>query len=226
MSEARNLARVTHKGHSSLGIDTLLLSRGQFPPEFLRGCGLPDRIIDFVKSIAQKPIKFYSCFISHSSLDEPFPKHLLDKLQGAGLCCWYFPETARTGEKLWDEIDRAIRIHDKLVVICSCNSLSSEPVIKEIQRAFQLEKEEVFRRHADEERVVRGEITQDDFAHNIYHTRILFPIAIDDYLFDHWMHPLKHELKNRVVADFRGWEKDSKTLDTMFQKLLKNLIAE
>lgn len=217
------LENVTHEGPTSIGIDTILRSEGDIPHAFLRGCGLPDHIIDFVDSIAKKPIQFYSCFLSHSTKDKAFARHLFDKLQGAGVRCWYFPESARTGEPLREEINRAIHFYDKLVIICTRNSLNSQPVIDEIEEGLQREQEEKTRRHNDEEKVVKGEWTQDEFARQRYHTKVLFPIALDDYVFADWNHPLKFELpKNRVIGDFRGWE-DFKTFDRAFQKLLNDL---
>ncbi|MBU1937112.1 toll/interleukin-1 receptor domain-containing protein [bacterium] len=219
---AIDLDKVNHVHPSTIGIDTILRSEGDIPPEFLRGCGLPDRVIDYVKSLAITPIQFYSCFISHSSKDEPFPKHLFDKLQGAGVRCWYFPEHARTGEKLRDEIEGAIKLYDKLVVICSANSLSSQPVVDEIQEALQEEKAEAIQRLKDHDRVNNGELSLQDFENRRYRTRILFPIMIDDYLLKHWKHHLQVELSERVVADFRGWENFDK-FDKEFKKLLKDL---
>ena len=223
LTEVVGLDTIVHRGPSSIGVDTLQFSLSMLPHSFLKGCGLPDHIIEFVESVARKPIQFYSCFLSHSAEDKPFAKHLYDKLQGSSVRCWYFPESARTGEKLWDEINKAIRLHDKLVIICTSNSLNSEAVIKEIKEGLRREQEEVVRRNQDAENVVSGKWTQEEFARRRYHTRVLFPIALNDYVFTDWDHPLKYELqKSRVIGDFRNWE-DPKTFDKAFQKLLKDL---
>ena len=79
---------------------------------------------------------------------------------------------------MWGEIDTAIRHYDKLVVICSQHSLESPPVIREIERALQKEDRE--------------------------HRNVLFPIRIDDYLFDEWDHPRKADVVSKVIGDFRG----------------------
>jgi len=76
------------------------------------------------------------------------------------------------------EIDTAIRHYDKLVVICSENSLQSPPVIREIERALQKEDRE--------------------------HRNVLFPIRIDDYLLNQWEHPRKADVVSKVIGDFRG----------------------
>jgi hypothetical protein len=88
-------------------------------------------------------------------------------LQTNGVRCWYFPEDAKWGEPVWGQIDRSIYIYDKLVVVCSADSLQSGPVNREIERARQREDRE--NRH------------------------ILFPIRIDEYLFEKWEHPRKSE---------------------------------
>jgi hypothetical protein len=59
-----------------------------------------------------------------------------------GIRCWLFAEDATWGERVWSEIDKSIRVHDKVVVICSKNSLRSEPVLREIERALQREDQE------------------------------------------------------------------------------------
>jgi hypothetical protein len=64
------------------------------------------------------------------------------------------------------------------VVICSEHSLKSVPVIREIERALQKEDRE--------------------------HKNVLFPVRIDDYLFDEWDHPRKAEVVSKVIGDFRG----------------------
>ncbi|MFZ0961630.1 MAG: TIR domain-containing protein [Terriglobia bacterium] len=71
-----------------------------------------------------------------------------------------------------------MRHYDKLVVICSQHSLESQPAIREIERALQEEDRD--------------------------HKNVLFPIRIDDYLFDEWEHPRKADVVSKVIGDFRG----------------------
>jgi Ribonuclease G/E len=66
------------------------------------------------------------------------------------------------------------------VVVCSQQSLESQPVIREIERALQKEDRE--------------------------HKNVLFPIRIDDYLFNEWDHPRKADVVSKVIGDFRGWQ--------------------
>ena len=47
------------------------------PLAFLRGCGLPNSLIDYLPSLLlDSPIQFYSCFISYSSKDEEFAQRV------------------------------------------------------------------------------------------------------------------------------------------------------
>jgi hypothetical protein len=195
----KGLDKVHHIGPSTIGIDTIYLSQGEIPEVFLRGAGVPDDFIKYMRSLTGKALQFYSCFISYSDKDRDFVKRLCDDLQREGVRTWYFHEDAKWGESVWGEIDRAIKIYDKLVVVCSQNSLQSGPVLREIERALQREDRE--------------------------HKNILFPITIDDYVFNEWEHERKADVLKKVVGDFRAW-RDYSSYQEAFSKLLKGLQAE
>ena len=131
-------------------------------------------------SLIANPIQYYYCFISHSSKDKQFVEQLFADLQNRGVLTWYFPEDARWGETVWGEIDRNIRLCDKEVLIRSDNSLTSGPVLREVERALMLE----------------------DQAGK----RILFPVMIDDYVLYTWEHERKADDTRKVIGDFEGWE--------------------
>jgi len=196
LSSVTGLETVRHFGPSSIGLDTIVKSKGRIPELFLKGAGVPDIWITYAKSLVNNPIEFYSCFISHSHEDQDFCERLYADLQTKSVRCWYFPEDATWGKSVWGEIDRSIRVYDKLVVVCSEHSLKSPAVIREIERALQRE---------DREK-----------------NEILFPIRIDDYLFNTWDHPHKADVIAKVVGDFREW-KDHDKHKQNFDKLLKAL---
>lgn len=179
LSGVIGLETVKHETPSSIGLDTLFLSGGNIPRDFLRGVGVPEHFLSYIKSLTWSGIEFYSCFISHSSKDADFAAKINQGLRSSGVRCWYFPEDAKWGESIWGEIDSSIKTYDKLVVVCSENSLQSEPVIREIERALQRE---------DKEK-----------------RSVLFPIRIDDYLLGKWDHPRKADVLSKVVGDFRHW---------------------
>ena len=114
--------------------------RGRLPLAFLRGCGLPDRLIDYLPSLLDEAIQYYSCFISYSSKDEAFAKRLHADLRNNGVRCWFAPHDLPIGAKTWDAIDAAIRVRDKLLLILSKNAIASDWVEDEVGKAFTEEK--------------------------------------------------------------------------------------
>ena len=146
-----------------------------------------------------EPIQFYSCFISYSSKDEEFSKRLYDGLCSSHVWWWRFAEDAKWGNPLCEEIDRPIHMYDKIVVICSWNSLNSRPVLREIERVLQ--------REDKDERSV------------------LFPVRIDDYVFEGWEHARKPDVLSKVIGDFCGWKGRGK-YKKAFDRLMRELKAE
>lgn len=117
------LSECNHSGPSVLDFRTLFNSRN-LPLSFLRGCGLPDNLIDYLPSLQGNAIQFYSCFISYSSKDQLFAERLHADLQNKGVRCWFAPHDLPIGAKTWDAIDQAIRLRDKLLLILSKASLA------------------------------------------------------------------------------------------------------
>ena len=74
------------------------------------------------------PIQFYKCFISYSTQDAAFADALNLDLNETGISTWKWDRDAVRGRDLWQNIDRAIRSHDKTILICSANSLDSAQV--------------------------------------------------------------------------------------------------
>jgi len=200
LSTVAGLDIIYHDGPSTIGIDTIYKSKGNIPEVFLRGCGVPENLITFMRSLTGKAFEFYSCFISHSTKDKRFCDRLSDNLQHRGVRTWYFPEHAKWGETVWGEIDRSIKIYDKLIVVCSENSLQSGPVLREIERALNREDKE-------------GK-------------SVLFPVRIDSYIFDKWEHERKADVLRKVIGDFSEWDSDATKYEFAFEKLLKGLEAE
>lgn len=197
LSICKGLDTCIHGGPSSIGVDTLFKSINKIPLSFLKGIGLTNEFIEYMPSLYNKSFQLYTCFISHSSKDKLFSEKLYNDLQRSGVRCWYFPEDAKWGKSVWAEIDNSIRIYDKLMVVCSENSLNSGPVLREIERALQKEDRE--------------------------NKNVLFPIAIDNYVFDKWKHERKADVLNKVVGDFKCWDNDIEKYNTSFSKLIMGL---
>ena len=210
LSSVKGLETVQHHGPSTLGVDTLYLSGGKIPEEFLRRCGVPNEFIAYLPSLigAQQAIQFYSCFISYSHKDEEFAKRLFGWLQQAGLRIWYAPEDMKGGRKLHEQIDEGIRFHDKLLLVLSEQSLSSDWVATEIRKARKAERKEGRQK--------------------------LFPIRLvpfDPHIKE-WQcfdadngKDLGVELREYFIPDFERW-KDHDAFEASMARLLKDLRAE
>jgi hypothetical protein len=203
LTAVKGLDRCSHGGPSIIDDRTLAIS-GRLPLAFLRGCGLSDVFIDYLPSLLKEPIQLYSCFISYSHRDEEFAQRLYDALQGKGVRCWYAPEDIRGGKKLHEQIDAAIRIYDKLLLVLSEHSMNSEWIKTEIANAR------------------RREVTQNK--------RMLFPIRLVDFeVIRHWTcfdadtgKDSAREIREYFIPDFSHW-KDHDSFEHAFTRLLRDL---
>jgi hypothetical protein len=144
LTNARGLDTCVHRGPSILDHRTVERS-GPLPLSFLRGCGLPDTLIEYLPSILNQPIQFYSCFISYSTKDQQFADRLHADLQNKGVRCWFAPHDIAGGRKVHEQIDEAICVYDRLLLILSEHSMGSSWVETEISKARKRELKEARR---------------------------------------------------------------------------------
>ena len=95
-----------------------------------------------MKSLVANPIEVYSCFISYSTKDQEFAERLHTDLQNKNVRCWFAPHDVQGGRKLHEQIDEAIRVHEKVLLILSEHSMNSEWVKTEIAKARKREMRE------------------------------------------------------------------------------------
>lgn len=200
LSETVGLESVYHLGPSDIGINTMYQSKGRIPEAFLRGCGVLESLIVQMPSLvaAVQPIQFYSCFISYSSKDEELAQRLYADLQSKGVRCWFAPEDLKIGERFRRRIDEVIRVHDKLLLILSENSVASSWVEKEVEAAIESE---------DEQK-----------------RTVLFPVRLDDSVMGikaGWPADVR---RTRHIGDFRRW-KEHDEYQKAFARLLADLKA-
>jgi uncharacterized protein YjbI with pentapeptide repeats len=203
LSGVKNLHSVKHRGASSLGVETIYKSRGNIHEVFLRGCGIPESFITRMHSLTDDSPEFYKCFISFTEADDVFSERLYNDLQANGVRCWRWKEDARWGKTLMSSIDDAVKQYDKLIVVCSEQSLNSPAVIREIERALQKE---------------------DDLARRAEDGEVLFPIRLDDYIFTGWDQHRKADVVAKNVGDFRRWT-DYDSYRKALGRLLRDLRA-
>jgi hypothetical protein len=184
------------------------MDSGPLPEAFLRGCGLSDEFIRYLPSFWNQPFEYYSCFISYSHADKSFARRLHDALQGKGVRCWLDEHQVLPGDDIRDEIDRGIRLWDKVLLCCSEASLKdSWWVDKEIRRALKKE-EELFK--------TRGK-----------KVLALIPLNLDGYLRSgQWQSGVAADIHERFAADFTGWEKDHAKCEAQIDTVVKALRAD
>jgi TIR domain/Pentapeptide repeats (8 copies) len=141
LGKARGLEDCEHVGPSIIDHSTLGRS-GTLPLRFLRGCGLPEALITYLPSLFTHAIQFYSCFISYSTIDQNFADRLHADLQNKGVRCWFAPHDIQGGKKVHEQIDNAIRIYQRLLLILSPASMNSKWVQTEIVKARKRECQE------------------------------------------------------------------------------------
>lgn len=100
----------------SLDFRTLLRSP-QLPVPFLRGCGVPEELLENLPVLFRKPIQSYSLFLEGASEDAPLVERVVADLQARGVRCWAIDPGAAP---------EAIRPADSsLVLVVSRHSVSS-----------------------------------------------------------------------------------------------------
>ena len=206
LATAKGLAATVHRGPSDLDLETLAKS-GYLPSEFLRGCGVNDAAIQAAHLYDENSLSeslerggdYYSSFISHSSRDKVFVERLYADLQSHGIRCWYAVHDMRIGDRILDTVYSAIRKQEKLLLVLSKDSVTSEWVRDEVEKAFAEERD-------------RG-------------TTVVFPIRIDDSAMNSAMAWAEKIRTGRHIGDFQQWQNEA-TYKKAFKRLLRDLCRE
>jgi hypothetical protein len=199
LSEVKGLETVRYNGPSTVGIDTLYHSHRNIPESFLRGAGVPDTFITYMRSLVGKPIEYNSCFISYSSKDQAFAERLYADLQSKNVRCWYAPEDLKIGDHYHQRIDESIRLYDKLVLILSDHALQSAWVEREVVAAREKE---------DREK-----------------RQVLFPLRLDETVMETTKAWAADVRRRWHIGDFTRW-KDHDEYQKGLKRLLRDLKAQ
>ena len=205
--DVTGLSSLIHEGPSFVGLDALYLSGRRIPTAFLRGIGAPEAFIAYADSLLGTPIEFYSVFISYSTTDQPFADRLYADLQAKGVRCWFAPHDVQGGRKIHEQIDEAIRVYDKLLMILSEASMNSMWVKTEIASARA--------REVQQKRQMLFPISLAPFEHIRAWKLFDADTGIDS----------AREIREYFVPDFSNW-KDHDSYGKAFERLLRDLKAE
>ena len=198
---------VHHDGPSVVDHRSILRSlRTPRLKDFLARAGMPEVFVEYMVDCALS-LKLdifnmlQSTFISYGAPDEAFARKLYEALHQNGVTTFFFAEHAEPGEKLHRMMRKGVNEHDRMLLICSKNSLDRKGVLNEL--------EEILTREA-----------RDGGA------SYLIPIRLDSYVFTGWKPPnadIAQAVQDRVVADFEGADKDDAKFKAGLQKLIKAL---
>jgi hypothetical protein len=141
-------------------------------------------------------IEYYSCFISYSRYDQEFARRLHDDLREVGVRSWLDAKELKTGAPWREHIDKALQAHDKVLLILSKASMQSSWVRLEVKNALRLERER--------------------------QKTVLFPVRLDDAIFEVSGVEEIDLLKEKQIVDFRDWQ-DKRLYQRAFSYLVRDL---
>jgi hypothetical protein len=159
-----------------------------------------------MKSLTGAALDFYSCFISYSTKDQDFADRLYADLQARGVRCWFAAHDIQGGKKIHEQIDEAIRVYDKLLLILSDASMNSNWVKTEIANARV--------RETQQKRQMLFPITLVPFERIKSWKLFDADTGIDS----------AREIREYFVPDFSNW-KDHDSYSAAFERLVRDLKA-
>ena len=153
-----------------------------------------------VLEILEEKELFSTVFISYGGTDEVIVEEINEFLNNHGIKTWFFKRDSLPGEKLHRMMSDEIENHDKVLLVCSKDSLSRNGVLNEIERVLEREARE------------GG-------------NDILTPITIDDFVFNDWKSKkpdIERQVKSRVITQIVQKENPSVSLKEL-NKLVRAL---
>ncbi len=202
LSKCKNLESVLVKAPCSIDIETLR-NYTDISKEFLFKNGFTDSQIDYLPHfIMNEGIQLYPVFISHASVNKSFCGPFYERLIRKGVKVWYDDRMIKPGDSIRKKLHKGVSLYDKMLLVCSKESLSSWWVRDEIER-YEAKEREYWKQHGEE-------------------ISLIIPIAIDDEAYNS-KSAVAIGLKNkRNIADFRNWQ-DEEEYEKAFEILLAAL---
>jgi hypothetical protein len=155
--------------------------------------------------------RYPSCFLSYAEADSEFVDRLYADLTALGVKVWNYKHNIPTGSKWKAEINKAIRSHERLLLVCSRESVYRQNVVDEILEAI-----------GQERKTGRN---------------MIVPVTIDDYIFDaeleddgdrfartgKWGENWVPVVKRHQILKFIGWSGDNDLYMEQRGRLLDDL---
>ncbi len=142
----------------------------------------------------EQALTYQSVFISYGTPDEDFAARLYRET-------FFFPKTARPGDKLHRTMSEGVRDYDRVLLVCSKSSLERPGVLHELELVLAREAQEG---GAD----------------------ILIPVTLDGYIYSGWK-PVREDvatqIRARVILSFEGSLQGGPEFDARFARLLTSL---
>ncbi|MFA0690966.1 toll/interleukin-1 receptor domain-containing protein [Vibrio splendidus] len=141
---------------------------------------------------------YQSIFVSYGGPDEAAAGTLNKALKSVGVSTWFFPDDSIPGQKLHRMMHDGVNKHDKVLLVCSKDSLTRNGVLNEIERVLEREAKE------------GG-------------SDILIPVTLDDYIFTEWnpeRTDIADQIKARVIINV---DPESENYKQDIDKLVKSL---
>ncbi|WP_049630832.1 toll/interleukin-1 receptor domain-containing protein [Cellvibrio sp. pealriver] len=141
---------------------------------------------------------YKTLFVSYGGTDEISAIKINKKIKAKGIKTWFFPDDANPGDKLHRMMHDGVNNHDRVLLICSRESLNRPGVLNEIERILEREARE------------GG-------------SEILIPVTLDDYVYTEWApnrSDIANQIRSRVIIKL---ETESDQFDNSIEKLVKIL---
>lgn len=145
---------------------------------------------------------YRSVFLSYGGTDNEIASTINQHLKNKGIKTWFFQDDAPPGQKLHRVMHAGVNNHDRVLLICSKQSLSRKGVLNEIERALEREAAEG---GAD----------------------ILIPITLDDYVYGNWAPErpdLASQVRSRVITKVNFQNNNNDQIQRQLDKLAKALL--
>lgn len=141
---------------------------------------------------------FNTLFISYGGSDECAATSINTHLKSKGIKTWFFPDDALPGQKLHRMMHDGVNKHDRVLLICSEQSLKRTGVLNELERVLEREAKE------------GG-------------SEILIPITLDDYVFGDWAPKrtdIADQIRSRVITKINTSQLSSEHEQKQLNKLV------